>query len=177
MKCQSCGKKDATVKYYENINGKKQTLYFCTNCAKNMGFTDFPSLSDFSNLTNLFSPIFSTIPEFDLLEEKKCKKCGYTLDDYANTGMLGCENCYETFGRNLDDLLYKMHGRNRHKFQERREEKKSIEEDKKSEFLKKSKKEKEIDKLKEKLNQLVKEEKYEEAAKVRDEIKAKKESR
>ena len=29
MKCQSCGKKEATVRYKENINGKKQEYVKC----------------------------------------------------------------------------------------------------------------------------------------------------
>lgn len=146
MKCQSCGKREASVKYYENINGNKQTLYFCVDCAKKLGFSDFndfSSFSNFQNFSNFFTPIFTTMPEFDLLEQNKCSKCGYTLDDYYNTGMLGCEECYKAFEKNLDD----------------------------------NKNENSILKLKEKLEKLVKEEKYEEAAVIRDEIKKLKEDK
>ena len=33
MKCQSCGKKEATVRYMEDINGKKQEMHFCIESA------------------------------------------------------------------------------------------------------------------------------------------------
>lgn len=161
MKCQSCGKKEATVKYYENINGNTQKLYFCEDCANKLGISNFGDISD------LFSPILATIPEFNLLEKKKCPVCGYTLEDYSNTGMLGCENCYNAFEKNLDDIFYKIHGKTRHiKLVESNKNKKVNEnkEDKKDSNTK-------INELKEKLDRCIKEEKYEEAAVIRDKIK------
>ena len=105
MKCQSCGKKEATVKYYEDINGKKQELHFCMDCAKKLGVTDF---------ANLLSPMFVTIPDYKYEDELYCKNCGYRLEDYARTGMFGCPECYNTFEDSLDELFYKLHGKNRH---------------------------------------------------------------
>lgn len=173
MKCQSCGKKEATVKYYENINGDKQTLYFCVDCAKKLGFSDFSdfSIPTFSDFSNFFTPIFTTMPEFNLLEKNKCPVCGYTLDDYYNTGMLGCEECYKTFEKNLDELFYKINGKNRHiKLEDKKVEHKNRRKQKENKMEDKNN-ENDITKLKEKLEKLIKEEKYEEAAIVRDEIK------
>ncbi len=152
MKCQSCGKKEATVRYKENINGSKQEIYLCSNCAKNMGFINF---------TSIFSPMFISIPDFIEQEDKlMCKNCGYTLDDYAKTGLFGCEKCYETFEDTLDELFLKLHGKNRH-----------IKINKKSTMSSKEDKNLEIEELKEKIQELIKEEKYEEAAVIRDRIK------
>ncbi len=160
MKCQSCGKKEATVKYYENINGNTQKLYFCSDCADKLGISN---IGDFSNL---FSPIFATMPEFDLLEKKKCSTCGYTLEDYSNSGVLGCQDCYEVFEKNLDEIFYKLHGKNRHvKLSELNEN-----DSKKVQKIDKNIEDK-ISKLKEKLNECIKEEEYEQAAIIRDEIK------
>lgn len=158
MRCQSCGKKEANVKYYENINGKKQTLYFCEECAKKIGF------SNFSDISSLFSPIFTSIPEFDLLEKKKCNMCGCTIDDYLKSGMLGCENCYKVFEDNINELIYKINGKNKHI---KLSEIKNIENEDAA-----ARKKYKIKALKEELENMVKEEKYEEAAIIRDEIKS-----
>ena len=103
MKCQSCGKNLATVRYVENINGKKQEMHLCIDCANKSGFTDF---------SDMFSPIFSTIPNFfeDLIlrEEEKCPSCGYTFENYSDTGFLGCPNCYDTFSDRLDEIFLKI---------------------------------------------------------------------
>ena len=165
MKCQSCGKKEATVRYIEKINGQKQEMYFCIECAKKLGFVDF---------SNMFSPIFTNIPNvFNELEENlKCKLCGYTFDDYTNTGMFGCPKCYETFSNRLDDIFLKLHGKNRHI--DLRDKKSQINSNKKEESNKHEytlSKQEEILQLKDKLKELVEQEEYEKAAIIRDKIK------
>lgn len=152
MKCQSCGKREATVRYKENINGKKQEIFLCESCADKMGFINF---------SDLFSPMFVSIPEvFSKPEVKKCKKCGYTFEKYSKTGMFGCEECYKTFEETLDELFLKLHGKNRHIVQKKNLEK-----------TEKEKVEEKIENLKCKIKELIDEEKYEEAAIIRDEIK------
>ncbi|MEG2310374.1 MAG: UvrB/UvrC motif-containing protein [Clostridia bacterium] len=158
MKCQSCGKKEATVRYKENINGKKQEFNFCLDCAKNLGFVQF---------SNVFSPLFMNVPNYLLEEKLECPTCGYTLNDYSNTGMFGCQDCYNTFEEELDELFLKLHGKNRHvKIDDKV---KKIDEVVKP--IKKSKKcTTTLESLKIKLKELVDKEKYEEAALIRDKI-------
>lgn len=149
MKCQSCGKKEASIKYYENINGNQQEILICEECAKKFGISSF---SDF------FSPIFVTFPKVN--EEKnynkKCEKCGYDFNKYMKTGFLGCPKCYDSFKDKLDEILLKMHGKIRH-----------------VELSNKSNKSKDngLSELKQKLQELIKSEEYEQAAVIRDEIK------
>lgn len=156
MKCQSCGKKDATVRYFEDINGAKQELHFCSDCAAKLGFESF---------SDIFSPIFTAIPKFYVEEskEEKCEKCGYTFEKYLKTGFFGCPNCYKAFDKNLDDLFIKLQGKTRHV--ENKENKKKE--------IKKSKlnKEEQVAILKGELADLVKHEEYEKAAVLRDKIK------
>lgn len=159
MKCQSCGKKEATVRYMENINGKKQEMHFCVDCARKLGFVNF---------SDMFSPIFTNIPnffgDFALEEELKCPTCGYTFDDYTNTGLLGCPDCYNTFEDRLDDIFLKLHGKNRHIKLDGRTLNKKVEKSSLS-------KEEKILQLKDELKELVENEEYEKAAVIRDKIK------
>lgn len=170
MKCQSCGKREATVRYMENINGKKQEMHLCVECAKKLGFADF---------SNMFSPIFTSIPsffeDFNLVEEEKCKTCGYTFEDYANTGLFGCPDCYDTFSDRLDEIFLKLHGKNRHlRLNDSKTKIENVKKDKvkNSENVTKTKsKNDEVLSLKEELKELIKKEEYEKAAVVRDKIK------
>lgn len=162
MKCQSCGKREATVRYSESINGKKHEYYLCESCANKMGVGDFSSI---------FSPMFVSIPEFfknaELPKTLVCPKCGYTLNDYSKTGMFGCEECYNTFEDTLDELFLKFHGKNRHiKLNNKNNGKVKINNNNNVSI------EDNINVLKEKIKDLVKAEKYEEAAIIRDKIKA-----
>lgn len=44
----------------------------------------------------------------------KCPVCGFTQADFKKTGRLGCSECYETFEDHLGNLLKAMHKGTRH---------------------------------------------------------------
>lgn len=166
MKCQNCGKEEANVKYYENINGEKREIMLCSNCAKNLNIMDFP---------NMLSYFFTNHPK-ELFEDEYtkevCNKCSYTFDDYLKTGLFGCSNCYTAFSNRIDTLLTKIHGKNRHSNIENKTLK-SIKKQAKQNEVKQNdiSKINEVDKLKVLLVSSIKEERYEDAAKIRDKIK------
>jgi protein arginine kinase activator len=169
MKCQNCGIEEANVKYYENINGEKREIMLCNNCAKNLNLIDFP---------NMLSYFFTNYPKEEIGNEytkKVCDKCSYTFNDYLEKGLFGCPNCYSAFSDRIDALLTKMHGKNRHLVDENKQREKSIIKhkivnDKNSDIEDISKIEN-INKLKKLLETSIKEEKYEDAANIRDRIK------
>lgn len=162
MKCQKCKKNQATVMYTENINGKKTKYALCENCAKELDIDNI-ILDEFGN--SLFKSFFkqNSILETKQEDEKKCKCCHSTFEDIIKTERLGCSECYQEFQDKLDIIFKKMHGKNRHV-----DRKKEITEQKDE---KETSKFKEINKLEEHLKELIQEEKYEEAAKIRDQIK------
>lgn len=89
MLCDNCGKREANVKYSENINGRKKELNLCEECSKKLGITnvDFSMPIDFSSFFGELMEDFAT-PEFmPLLSEIKavtCNHCGYTFEDIVN---------------------------------------------------------------------------------------------
>ena len=147
MICSNCGKNNASITYKQNINGKKITLNLCDNCAHEIGI--------FNSFDEIFSPMILDF-EYVLPEEIKCKKCGYTLSKYRSTGLFGCDECYKTFKKEIDEILLKIQGKNRQIKEEKNIKKESINQ---------------VDKLKQELQELVNQEKFEEAAVIRDKIK------
>lgn len=147
MICSNCGKNNASITYKQNINGKKITLNLCDNCAHELGI--------FNSLDDIFSPMILDF-EYVLPEEIKCKKCGYTLSKYRSTGLFGCDECYKTFKKEIDEILLKIQGKNRQIKEKINIKKENINQ---------------VDKLKQELQELVKQEKFEEAAVIRDKIK------
>lgn len=91
MLCENCKKREANVKYSENINGRRKEMNLCEECSRKLGITniDFNMPIDFSSFLGEFMEDFST-PEFmPLINEIKtltCNNCGYTFDDIVNTG-------------------------------------------------------------------------------------------
>ena len=181
MLCDNCGKREANVRYSENINGRRKELNLCEECSKKLGIgqMDFSMPIDFSSFLGGFMDGFETpelIPMINQLKAFECDSCGYTFDDIVNTGKLGCQNCYDVFEDRLDSIIRRIQGSNHHvgrigkivdnKINDRVEKKEH-----KVEENKKNKEQSKMDTLQEELKKAIKEERYEDAAKIRDEIK------
>lgn len=189
MLCDNCGKKEANVRYWENINGKKRELNLCDECSKKLGIgqIDFSMPIGISSFLGGFMEDFQTkefMPMLNELKTLKCNSCGYTFDEIINTGRLGCKNCYDIFQDRLDPIIKKIQGDNRHvgRIGKIIDSKIDNINDDKEESMKKdiknggnskedNKELSKIEKLQEELKKAIAEEKYEEAAKIRDEIK------
>lgn len=199
MLCQNCGENEANVKYTQIINGVKKQMNLCDKCAKELGIDDisFNMPISFSNfLGDIFdNEIDDFIPTLIKPETLLCGKCNMSYDDFIQNGKFGCDECYNTFSTQIDSLLKNIHGVNRHigrngrllgKVNKKSEidlENKEQNKDKSKSVsdTNKNKKEKLIDQnmkkenklmeLKERLKIEIREERYEDAAKTRDEIK------
>lgn len=185
MLCDNCGKREANVRYSENINGRKKELKLCEECSRKLGITniDFSMPIDFSSFFGEFMEDFTKTEFMPLLSEMKtlkCDNCGYTFEDIANTGKLGCGNCYDVFQERLDPIFRRIQGANYHvgrvgKMIDSKIDRKianlANQKEGKTTKLEKNEKDNQLEKLQEQLKQAIQEEKYEEAAKIRDEIK------
>ena len=181
MLCENCKKREANVRYSENINGAKKEMHLCDECSRELGITEkmdfrMPSL-ELSNLFGSFLEDFSSTPEFmpllSEIKQIKCDSCGSTFDNIIDTGRYGCANCYDVFEDRMDPILKKLQGANRHtgRLGKISDNKVKFENDKNKKNIDNSKNK--LDKLQDDLKQAIKDERYEEAAKIRDEIKKK----
>lgn len=153
MLCEKCGKRNATVLYTQIVNGKKSSLNICSLCASGESlFDNFGSLLSFGGRSESTS---------------SCPVCGMTAAELARKGRMGCGSCYETFRIQAKSMLKKIHGTSVHSATD---EKTAVEEIKKEEPAREKS---ELDILKERLTKAIAEEKYEEAAVIRDQIKSK----
>ncbi len=185
MLCDNCGKREANVRYSENINGRRKELNLCEECSKKLGINhmDFSMPIDFSSFFGDFLEDFATpefMPLFNEIKALKCNNCGSTFEDIANTGKLGCGNCYDVFEERLDPIIKRIQGANRHVgrvgkvIDSKIDEKianQSTPKTEKGNQPRENRKGNQLEKLQEQLKQAIKEEKYEEAAKIRDAIK------
>lgn len=176
MMCDNCGKREATVRYSENINGVKRNLNLCHECSEKLGINEI-SFNIPLGISDFFGGFFDnfTSDEFaPLLEQTKtlkCNNCGFTFEDIVNTGKFGCGECYETFESRIEPLMKELQGSTKHEGRIGKNKENIKNEEK---VNKKIEKNNELESLKEELRKAIKEERYEDAAKLRDEI-AKKE--
>ena len=107
MLCQKCKKNEATAHYTQIINGKRQELHLCADCARE-------NLDVFGELPGLFGSFFGEPARKSAGNVRACPKCGRTLKEIADTGMLGCAECYTAFAQELAPYLTRLHGRAAH---------------------------------------------------------------
>lgn len=166
MKCQRCGKREATESIVGIINGKKVNLKLCAECAKAISAENIPDYSSiYDTISSLTSGFFGSgfgtgFKEPEILKAvSHCPVCGMSYDSFASSGKLGCSECYKVFHDRMLRPLKQIHGTYEHvgKIPGRAGGK-----------LKVSRR---LDKLKMSLSEAVQKQEFERAAELRDEIK------
>lgn len=148
--------------HYTQIAGEKmQKIDLCEECAKTKGVSDATDFSFADLLLGLGAS--KEIEAASPTEELKCAQCGFTQADFKKAGRLGCSECYTTFAEPLAALLKSMHKGTRHIGKVPAALQKSRDFSDKLRTLQK------------KLDKAVAAENFEEAAVLRDEIRAVKE--
>ncbi len=158
MLCNVCKKNTATVHLTQMLEGEIKKVDMCESCAQTEG-VDEPGISLVDLLVGL-GPTGSEVTSGKAQKPSKCPTCGYTQADFKKSGRLGCSDCYVTFGDGLDQMLRSMHKGLKHSGKAPKHYRNTRELEAKSK------------KLEQELRQAVKEERYEDAAVIRDSLKA-----
>jgi protein arginine kinase activator len=157
MLCDVCKTETASVFLTQIVDGKMQKVNMCEGCSKEKGVSD---PTGFALADLLLGMGAAQQVERGAVEGSRCPQCGFTQSEFKKTGRLGCSVCYSTFAEGLEPMLKGMHKGLKHtgKFPERlqrRQARRSA-----------------MQSLNEALRKAVLEEQYEEAAALRDKIRA-----
>ena len=108
MKCDECGKREATFHSIKKINGVTTERHMCGECQKKYG----GSLMKISGLGNLFGSLggFFDEPRLSARNDFICPSCGTTGDEFLKTGFVGCSNCYKEFAPIIMPVIRRMQG-------------------------------------------------------------------
>ena len=153
MKCQKCHN-PATLHITDVIaEGQFEELHLCDHCANK--YLHEPQQLGIKGAS---AEAVGESEEIAALNQRECPQCGIKFIEFRNTGRLGCPHDYQEFREELSPLLENIHGETRHvgKSPRRLPENKQTQ----SELLQ----------LRNRLKQAINKEDYEEAARVRDQI-------
>jgi len=160
MVCMICKQNEAKVHLTQMIEGKIKKVDLCEECSKAKGFDDPTGF----NLADLLLGLGASQEVAQAAGgETKCSVCGFTQAAFKKSGRLGCAGCYTCFGEGLEGLLKTMHKGTRHlgKVPQSLRQGRAAQE--------------RIALLQKLLAQAIHTENFEEAARLRDELKALKE--
>ncbi len=113
-RCSACGERDSVVELSHVEDGEVKQVSLCAKCAAEKGIQTSLSPADtpLGSLLAALSGEGMTLPAST--PEATCPQCGATLDDFRQTGRLGCEICYQAFVEPLRELLRRLHGSTTH---------------------------------------------------------------
>jgi protein arginine kinase activator len=159
MLCDICAKNPATVHLTEIVDDQMSELHLCEECARKKS----SQMESQFGLSDLLAGLadFEKPSEEKELAAVKCPNCGLTYKDFKKVGRFGCGECYTTFKKFLTPLLKRIHGSGMHcgkcpvKITPGKTSRKKVD----------------IQELRCRLQKAVEDEAYEEAAKIRDQIK------
>ena len=155
--CQYCGA-DATVHLTDIVNKKKRESHLCEACARKHNLIPAapgPQL----NLNALIQLIMGTPGGGPDPASLICPACGLQYAQFRADGRLGCPHDYDVFAEALTPLLEKVHRGVRHAGKVPR-------------AVRRDRRAAELDGLRAELRAAVEAEDYEEAARIRDRIRA-----
>ncbi len=112
MVCESCGERDAVVQLTKVVDGSVTQVHLCEKCAADQG-VETTVAAPKTPLTSLLQSVQQQLAG-GATDQARCTFCQATYKDFRASGRLGCARCYGTFETQLRDLLQRVHGATRH---------------------------------------------------------------
>jgi protein arginine kinase activator len=114
MLCSICQKNEAKVHLTQIVDDKMQKIDLCEECSKAKGVTDPAGFSLADLLLGLGASQEGEQRSSVKPGEVACPACGLTQADFKKSGRFGCPQCYTTFADGLPAMLKTMHKGLRH---------------------------------------------------------------
>lgn len=165
MICEHCKQRHANVTVTQVHNGQKVERHYCEVCATQFHPFQFDVSEEPTSLQQLVSNWFNFVPMNAKKENttttksnlKACPSCGFTYRQFLKQGKFGCGQCYETFSEQLPQLLERIQAGTQHVgYVEQAPTKEKVEQ--------------QIQELRTAMQQAIAEERFEDAALMRDEV-------
>lgn len=113
MSCDQCREREAVIHLTQIVNEQVTTLHLCERCAAEKG-VESPGAVAKTPLGSFLAAMGKEAETPAPRHADACPGCGGSLQDFRESGRLGCPDCYRTFEAPLRDLLRRLHGSTHH---------------------------------------------------------------
>jgi len=109
MLCERCGKNEANVQVQAfSVDGQSRTFNLCTECVAKQRAEFGREGADFAKLMgSLLGKLAQRAKADEDKFEAVCPACGESYSDFRSTGLMGCEKCYTAFAEKVEEILIK----------------------------------------------------------------------
>jgi len=115
-KCEKCGR-PAVYKFTRFVNGKPHDRFLCEDhAAENSKWVQKPPGPEAIKawLKGIVESAGESGAATPKVPDVKCRACGLSFEAYKRTLLLGCAECYRSFEQHLIPELRKFHGEVKH---------------------------------------------------------------
>jgi protein arginine kinase activator len=113
MSCEQCREREAVIHLTQIVNEQVTTLHLCERCAAEKG-VESPGAQPKTPLGTFLAAMGQEAEPTQAPRSDTCARCGGSLQDFRESGRLGCPDCYRSFEVPLRDLLRRLHGSTHH---------------------------------------------------------------
>ncbi len=103
MLCERCKKNPATVHLTEVIKDIRSEIHICEDCAREIGLNS--KLTGFSLSVSEMLSFLENGESGQINSGNQCIRCGTTFMDYRRDEHVGCPECYHYLGEQLKPIL------------------------------------------------------------------------
>ena len=160
MLCQRCHKNLATSRYAEVVDGEVTEQHLCAECLSSRQEDSGTGFGLTAHRPVLRKVESERATREAVRKQRACPHCSTTLRHVLEQGEVGCSKCYDTFGGEIESILEGLHHALKHKGKSPRVDDARV------------RLREELEAKRTLLRSVLKAEKYEEAARLRDEIRS-----
>ena len=126
MLCDKCGHNEATIHLTDVINSVKTERHLCRECYEAAGFAQpfgdevIDALiggpaADAAEITlQIFQKQIEPKRPAPPADDPACPHCGMTLSGFHERGVVGCSEDYDFFSEDVVSLIMRLHGAQQH---------------------------------------------------------------
>lgn len=100
MICDNCKIRESVISFTKIEDNEVTEVHLCKECAAKKFKGNFLMIDGFKDF---FKELFNTEETIDI--EKTCRFCGRRIEEVLKTSNLGCIHCYDEFRDEINDFL------------------------------------------------------------------------
>ena len=114
MKCEVCGRRESVIHVQQIIGNETIDMHLCDICAQDRGVSQKDDKVELS-LSQLLTGLLQVKEGGEQESQNECSTCGTKVADLRKEGRLGCPGCYASFASEIRKMHQRLSGAVRHR--------------------------------------------------------------